>query len=274
VNRHSCFGAAAACLLAAAAPALSQTPSVVNGTLESRVVTETLEREISAISARVQGSAWIGYVVPVADRQRQMGCWSDDGPATRARVGPLQLEGADSMYVLVRIADRRIEKIRVASPECPLDIGGLTLHWLTGVRPPESVAWLESVAVSNTRRLSGAAVMALALHSDPQAADRLIALARSGPGRDVRSSAVFWVALRAGDKAFGTISEAVDDPDSEIRKRAVFALSQLPKDEGVPKLIELARTHRDNAVRRQAMFWLGQSGDPRALAFFEQVLKQ
>jgi hypothetical protein len=26
-------------------------------------------------------------------------------------------------------------------------------------------------------------------------------------------------------------------------------------------------------VRKQAMFWLGQSKDPRALAFFEQILK-
>jgi hypothetical protein len=25
-------------------------------------------------------------------------------------------------------------------------------------------------------------------------------------------------------------------------------------------------------VRKQAMFWLGQSQDPRALAFFEQIL--
>jgi hypothetical protein len=50
-------------------------------------------------------------------------------------------------------------------------------------------------------------------------------------------------------------------------------LSQLPKDEGVPKLIDVARKHRNPEVRRQAMFWLGQSNDPRALAFFEEVLR-
>jgi len=52
----------------------------------------------------------------------------------------------------------------------------------------------------------------------------------------------------------------------------VFALSQLPKDEGVPKLIELARTNKNAEVRKQAFFWLGQSKDPRAVAFFEEVL--
>jgi hypothetical protein len=49
-------------------------------------------------------------------------------------------------------------------------------------------------------------------------------------------------------------------------------MSQLPKDEGVPKLIEIARTQRNREVRKQAFFWLGQSNDPRALSFFEQVL--
>jgi len=89
----------------------------------------------------------------------------------------------------------------------------------------------------------------------------------------VRGTALFWVAQRAGDKAAGTLTQALEDPETEVRKKAVFALSQLPKDEGVAKLIEVARTHRDAAVRRQAMFWLGQSRDPRALAFFEQILR-
>jgi hypothetical protein len=41
----------------------------------------------------------------------------------------------------------------------------------------------------------------------------------------------------------------------------------------VPQLIRLAKTNRNPVVREKAMFWLGQSEDPRALAFFEEVLK-
>ena len=40
----------------------------------------------------------------------------------------------------------------------------------------------------------------------------------------------------------------------------------------VPKLIEVARSNKNPAVRKQAMFWLGQSRDPRALEFFQEVL--
>jgi HEAT repeat protein len=175
--------------------------------------------------------------------------------------------------VLFRVADRDLQRIRVASLECPLDTGGLTLHWLTGVRAADSVDWLAKLAADDSRRVANTAIMAIALHADARATERLIALARGGRTSDTRATALFWVAQRAGDKAPGTITQALEDPDTEVRKKAVFALSQLPKDEGVPKLIEVARTHRDAAVRKQAMFWLGQSRDPRALTFFEQILR-
>jgi len=34
----------------------------------------------------------------------------------------------------------------------------------------------------------------------------------------------------------------------------------------------VARTNRNPAVRKQAIFWLGQSKDPRALQFLEEIL--
>ncbi|HMD43010.1 MAG TPA: HEAT repeat domain-containing protein [Candidatus Acidoferrum sp.] len=64
------------------------------------------------------------------------------------------------------------------------------------------------------------------------------------------------------------------DPDTEVKKKAVFALSQMPRDEGVLKLIQVAETNRNPVVRKAAMFWLGQSNDPQALAFFEKILNQ
>ena len=71
------------------------------------------------------------------------------------------------------------------------------------------------------------------------------------------------------------IDSAIEnDPDTDVKKQAVFALSQLPKDEGVPKLIQVAETNHNPVVRKQAMFWLGQSQDVRALEFFEKVLTQ
>ena len=116
---------------------------------------------------------------------------------------------------------------------------------------------------------------ALSVSHEPEALTEMIRMAREDESSHVRGQALFWLAQKAGQKAVSTITGAIEnDPDTDVKKKAVFALSQLPKDEGVPKLIEVAKTNRNREVRKQAMFWLGQSKDPRALEFFQQILTQ
>ena len=103
----------------------------------------------------------------------------------------------------------------------------------------------------------------------------LVRLARDAAApRRVREQSVFWLGQAAGEAAVKDLADLVGDDtlDRDVREHAVFALSQQPKDVGVPALIQVARTNRDPDVRRKAFFWLGQSGDPRAIALFEEVL--
>ena len=53
----------------------------------------------------------------------------------------------------------------------------------------------------------------------------------------------------------------------------MFALSQRSGNEGVPAVIRIARTNPDPELRKSALFWLGQSEDPRALTLFEEILR-
>lgn len=105
----------------------------------------------------------------------------------------------------------------------------------------------------------------------------LLALAKDrSVNRSSRKQAIFWISQAAGDKAAEGLSELVsdEDEDREVRDQAVFALSQLPKDEGIPILVRVARSNKDPQIRKKAMFWLGQSDDPRALALFEEILSR
>jgi HEAT repeat protein len=89
----------------------------------------------------------------------------------------------------------------------------------------------------------------------------------------VRGRALFWLAQRAADQALPAIDAALaKDPETEVKRQAVFALSRFPNGEGIPKLMDVARTNANPEVRRQAMFWLGQSKDPRVVDFFAQIL--
>ncbi|MDQ3426402.1 MAG: HEAT repeat domain-containing protein [Gemmatimonadota bacterium] len=104
----------------------------------------------------------------------------------------------------------------------------------------------------------------------------LLRIAREeGVSLETRRQAVFWLGQAAGKAAArGLDSIAVDDSgDIEVRKQAVFALSQRPEEEGVPVLIHIARSNPHPEIRKSALFWLGQSEDPRALALFEELLQ-
>ena len=76
-----------------------------------------------------------------------------------------------------------------------------------------------------------------------------------------------------GAKAAAELRHAVDeDPDLDVKQHAVFAISQLPPERSVPLLIDLVKTHKNREVRERAMFWLAQTGDPRALDLIEGIL--
>jgi len=242
---------------------------ITNGQLETRAASQPLEREIAATTSR-GGARWIAYRIRIAGGRRSMDCFD------RGRVA---LEPASELSLLARFEGTNLVRLRTATPDCEIDAGGLPVTWLEGVKPDESAAWLNSLVAGTPSpgerydRIARQALVALGIHEGTVATRSLIAIARDHAMTKVRSDALFWLGQRAGDQAVSAIAEAIDrDPDTEVKKKAVFALSQLPKDDGVPKLIEVARNNRNAAVRKQAMFWLGQSNDPRALKFFEDVL--
>jgi hypothetical protein len=112
-------------------------------------------------------------------------------------------------------------------------------------------------------------------NSDPGAEEELLHMAKFDVDAKVREQALFWIAQKAGKKATAALTDAIqNDPETDVKKKAVFALSQLPKDESVPQLIHVADTNSNPVIRKEAFFWLGQSQDPRALAYLEQILKR
>ncbi len=246
-------------------------PTVINAKFETRASSGDLASEIRAPSA-----TWFGYAVKSRRHTGDNYCGQCrlEEPAGKASAHAIPLEGSDTVALLFRVEANAIERIQVHSLACPLDAGGLRFVWLDAVPAAASASFLKNLVISNTTdHLQNAAMLALSQQSDPAAVTALENLAGPLEPAHVRGQAIFWLAQEAGDRAAWFIKNAIEnDPDTEVKKKAVFALSQLPKDEGVPKLIEVAQENKNRDVRKQAFFWLGQSNDPRALAFIEQVL--
>ncbi len=144
---------------------------------------------------------------------------------------------------------------------------------LGDVTGAEASAFFMRIAESGNERAAKDAIFPALLADAPSPSAQLLAIAKdTRRPSEVRTTATFWVAQTASAVVTAGLQELTNDPDRTVRDGAVFALSQRPNDESVPALIRLARTHRDPAVRRSAVFWLGQKRDPRALEYFEQVL--
>jgi hypothetical protein len=253
--------------VAAADSGAAQAP-VVNARVERRAVTQGLAREIQAVADRGV-AAWIGYRVPIFRRA------DSTFQTTDTCCGRCRLEPPTDLIVLARMESKTLVELRPVSVDCDIDAAGMPLIWFDAVNADDSVAWLTSLLTGTNRRdgrMADKALVALALHAAPAATPPLVRVARDGATTRLRGQALFWLAQRAADQALSAINAALEqDPELEVKKRAVFALSQM-KEEGVPRLIDVARTHNNTEVRRQAMFWLGQSKDPRAVTFFEQIL--
>jgi len=171
-------------------------------------------------------------------------------------------------------ADTELE--RFAAPDHPEALRRHVAFWFGSARGERGFRALQRMLREDpSDKVREQAVFGLSVSKVPAALDSMIATAKNDRSTKVRGQALFCLGQKAGKRAVETITEAIEkDPETDIKKKAVFALSQLPKDQGVPMLIQVARTNKNPVVRKQAMFWLGQSNDPRALAFFEEVLKQ
>src|ERR1041385_2825207 len=150
-----------------------QQPRVINGRLDPQAAGSSLDAAFHRLVAAQTEPAWIGYSVATVTNgngDRRFCCngdtWISDGivisngrlatcglePGDRSvrssqgqavpNQGPIRLEGPESMVVLYRVEDKAVQRIRIFSPDCELDAGGRTIHWLDPVSGADSVRLL------------------------------------------------------------------------------------------------------------------------------------
>jgi HEAT repeat protein len=91
---------------------------------------------------------------------------------------------------------------------------------------------------------------------------------------ELRKKALFW----AGQSgvAIPELSKLYDRMgDSEMKEQVIFVLSQRQSDRtAMDKLFEIARNEKDPELRKKAIFWLGQSRDPRVQQFLLDLINR
>jgi hypothetical protein len=131
------------------------------------------------------------------------------------------------------------------------------------------------IANDSDERVRERAVFALSNMRETEAFDLLLSLARNDPNARVRQHAISSLGRKPGATVIPVLTKAIEsDPDPQVKYRAIATLQSLPDGAGIPVLIELVKGTQNPEIRKRAMSHLQGSRDPRAVSFFEDILKR
>ncbi len=153
-------------------------------------------------------------------------------------------------------------------------------------------------AYPNARELSEARSLAVRIHAelarrgDATAAERVARAAApradmpprpprpDRPQRqenDVRVAAINALMQMDSDRAIPILKQVLEmreEGSENLRRKAVFILSQQSSDETADILLDVAQNDPDTEVKEQAVFWLSQVDDPRAVVALDSILRR
>jgi HEAT repeat protein len=118
-------------------------------------------------------------------------------------------------------------------------------------------------------------IMAVAQGGGDEARSWLLARATDrSESVDVRKNALFWAGQTGalGADELGKLYRSLDAP--ELKKQVIFVASQEDEKGAVDFLMDVARTEKDKDLRQNAIFWLGQSKDPRVADFLLGLIRK
>ena len=225
---------------------------------------------------------WVGYTVAALPRDGASCCWDHDccdlelDEVTALAAGA---EHAGDLLVLLRFADRALDRARFVDAACRPSFGGRRALWAGEVTANESLtllgAWVDGSSDAGRApiRRGRELLPAIAYHDGTEATRRLAAWAADSQRPDLAKDAVFWLGTARREEGYASLLALLASrPATEILKAVAFALHQSPVAAAEGTLAELAAGDPLPEVRREALFWLGQSGAAHAETIYAAAL--
>jgi hypothetical protein len=256
-------------LMAAALPLAAQPKLLINAKPDTRSAAAGLEQAFRPLVAAQPQPAWIAYSVP--STRVNLGCdYVRDG---WSQPGVIHLEPPDHAVILFRVDGGAVERIRTLSPDCEIDAGDLPVHWLTDVKPAESVALLDTFGAGREGTMGGA-LAAIAVHADPAADAALLRYLASSQPESVRLRVVSWLGNMRGRRGFDMLRNVIaGDPTDRVRERAVSVLGNSREPEALDLLTSTARKDASPRMRMQALSALHRHSGAKVLGTLKEAIE-
>lgn len=143
-------------------------------------------------------------------------------------------------------------------------------------RDAEDMRFLrELFSRSHDDEIQGSIIQAMAQAHTSEAVRWLVDLARDKSlSIEARKNALFWAGQSGVDlrQLIGLYDEMKGQ--TEIQNQLIFVFSQRRDRDAIDKLMDIATNDPDRDLRKQAIFWLGQSHDPRVQKFLLDLINR
>ena len=130
---------------------------------------------------------------------------------------------------------------------------------------------------SRTRNdeIQGSIIQAMAQAHSAEGMRWLIDLARDKSiSIEGRKNALFWAGQNGADvRQLAALYDEMKG-QTEIQNQLIFVFSQRRDRDAIDKLMDIATNDPDRDLRKQAIFWLGQSHDPRVQKFLLDLINR
>ncbi len=250
-------------------------------------VTLAFASQLRSADLALPKDGWVSWEVDAVEDAPVWCCWKSwdqnvpEGASCNldrdnGNFGSRDRSTTDKARVYARLADGKVERLRVLSASCPVETA--TPIQTVTTTTDDSARWLIALS-KNGHTTSGDprenVLAGLAMHRGDVAYNELAARARNDASLDTRQKAVFWLAMLRGTAGAKVVTDLMfNDDHAGLRQHAAFAVTQSRSPTIATDLIKLGNTDKDGNVRGQAWFWLAHSGAAESEAAIKAALKK
>jgi len=178
-----------------------------------------------------------------------------------------QISSPDAMRMLREYAEKQ---------GAPVEARADAIFWLSQQGRGENAEYLRTLyGRLNDEDLKDKTIFAISQIGGSDNLNWLMDLAANGQEDvDMRKKALFW-AGQSNDVSLERLTALYDRlKDRDMKEQMIFVYSQRHEGQALDKLIDIAKHDTDPELRKKAIFWIGQSHDPKAAQYLQEVISQ
>ncbi len=155
----------------------------------------------------------------------------------------------------------------------PANLREQAIFWIGQQHTPETSEFLRQLFRSSSSQSQKERILfSLSQARSPENDRFLVEIATdASQPLETRKRALFW-ASQSGGLSSADLGRMYDSADRQMKEQIIFSLGQ--RHEGVDKLLDIVKNEKDAELRSKAIFWLGQSHDPRAVKALQEIINQ